>query len=78
MINVTVSTNTNRSSVAVDIDATIKEVIDASGIAIGNVALYLNGSVISRDEWEDTLEDFGVEDFSNATLVAVVKADSAR
>lgn len=78
MVNVTVSTNTNRSSVAVDIDATINEVIDASGIAISNVALYLNGSVISRDEWEDTLEDFGVEDFSNATLVAVVKADSAR
>lgn len=78
MVNVTVSTNTNRASVAVDVNSTIDEIIEASGIAIGNVALYLNGSVISRDEWEDTLDDFGVEDFSNATLVAVVKADSAR
>lgn len=78
MINVTISSNTNRTSVAVEATATVLDVYEAAGMAVGNTAVYLNGVVVSRDELDESLEDLGVEDFSNATLINVVKADSAR
>lgn len=77
MVNVTVSTNTDRKVVPVAIDTTVQETIDAAEVTVGNVALYVNGAVITKEQWDDSLEDLGVEDFSNATIVAVVKADSA-
>lgn len=77
MVQVTVSTNTVRKTVIVDVNSTINDILDEAAVNVGNAALHLDGSIVGVDEWSDTLNDFGVEDESSVSLVAIVKADSA-
>lgn len=78
MVSIKVGTATKRKTVVVETSTTISEVIAASEMNMGTATMFLNGAPISNAEYDSTLEDLGVEDESEASLLAVVKADSAK
>ena len=78
MINLTIGTNTERKSVIVEPNQTLKDVLAQNDINVNGCALHLNGSLIAGVDVDETLTDLGVVDGTKAMLIAVVKADSAQ
>ena len=77
MIRLTIGTNTQRTTVMAAPTDTLSDVLNANNVNVGSAALHLNGSLIPGAAVHDTFEELGVEDDSDAMLIAVVKADSA-
>ena len=77
MINLKIGTNTERKDIIVQVDDTLAEVLENNDINITGCALTLNGSLIPGVDVEKTFEELGVADGTRATLIAVMKADSA-
>ena len=77
MIRLTIGTNTEKTSVIVQPTDTLADVLTDNNVNTASSAIHLNGSLIPGCDLE-TFEDLGVEDDSEAMLIAVVKADSAR
>lgn len=78
MVKLTVGTNTQSNDVIVPVTTTLSEAIKESKIVIGNAALHLNGQMIPGAALSSTLESLGVVDGTEAMLIAVIKADSAK
>jgi hypothetical protein len=78
MINLTIGTNTERKTVVVEPTDVLGEVLAANNVNTTSAAIHLNGSLIPGCDLSETFEDLGVEDDTQAMLIAVVKADSAR
>lgn len=78
MVSIKVGTATKRNTVVVDVNTTVANVIKQADVNTGTATMFLNGSALSNTEFGSTLAELGVEDESEATLLAVVKADSAR
>ena len=77
MVNITVGTATSKKSLLVDASSTINSVLKEANISASSPTLNLNGAVLAVSDRQKTLLELGVEDGGNATLMAVVKADSA-
>lgn len=77
MVRVTVSNNTKRNTVDVDINTTLREVAAEAGVPLGSGGIYLNGELLNQAYLDDTLAARGVADESEAMLIAVKNADSA-
>ena len=77
MINLTIGTNTQRTNVIVDPTEVLGDVLAANNVNVSSAAIHLNGSLIPGCDLDQTFEDLGVEDDTQAMLIAVVKADSA-
>ena len=77
MINLTIGTNTERTSVIVEPDAVVRQVLAANNVNTTSAAIHLNGTLIPGCDLDQTFEKLGVEDDTAAMLIAVVKADSA-
>ena len=77
MISLTIGTNTERKTVIVNPTDVLGDVLEENNVSTTSAAIHLNGSLIPGAELQETFEDLGVEDESNAMLIAVVKADSA-
>ena len=78
MINLTIGTNTERKNVIVEPTEVIGKVLAANNVNTASAAIHLNGSLIPGCDLDQTFEDLGVEDDTQAMLIAVVKADSAQ
>lgn len=78
MISLTIGTNTERKTVIVEPTQVVSEVLEANNVNVASAAIHLNGSLIPGCDLEETFEALGVEDDSQAMLIAVVKADSAQ
>jgi sulfur carrier protein ThiS len=78
MISLVVGTNTERKTITVEPDQTLKAVLAENNVNINGCALNLNGSLIAGIDTEQTFEELGVADGGKATLIAVIKADSAQ
>lgn len=78
MIRLTIGTNTEKTSVIVQPTDTLADVLADNNVNTASSAIHLNGSLIPGCDLEETFEDLGVEDDSEAMLIAVVKADSAK
>lgn len=78
MINLTIGTNTARTNAIVEPTDTLASVLEANNINTTGCALTLNGSLIAGVDIEDTFEELGVVDGTKASLIAVIKADSAK
>lgn len=76
MIKVTIGTNTNRRSVNVDPNRTIKSVLDEQNVNYATGILQLDGATLQPGEINKTFADFGITD--SCYLISVVKADNAR
>ena len=77
MINLTIGTNTERTSVIVEPDAVVGQVLAANNVNTTSAAIHRNGTLIPGCDLDQTFEELGVEDDTAAMLIAVVKADSA-
>jgi hypothetical protein len=77
MINLTIGTNTERRTVIVEPTETLASVLSANNVITSNAAIHLNGSLIPGCDMQCTFDELGVEDDTEAMLIAVVKADSA-
>ena len=77
MINLTIGTNTERKNVIVAADEVLRDVLENNNVNTTSAAIHLNGSLIPGCDLDNTFEELGVEDDTQAMLIAVVKADSA-
>lgn len=78
MVRIKVSNNTKTNTVTVPVTATLAEAAAEAGVNLGNGGLYLNGELLGGGDKNTSLEALGVADESEALLVAVKNADSAR
>lgn len=78
MIKLTIGTNTDRRIVMVEADDTLACVLSDNNVDASRSALHLNGTLIPGADKELTFEELGVADGSEAMLISVIKADSAR
>lgn len=78
MISLTIGTNTERKTVIVDPADILADVLEENAVITTNAAIHLNGSLIPGCDLQESFEDLGVEDDTQAMLIAVVKADSAQ
>jgi len=78
MIKLTIGTNTDRRIVMVDVDDTLANVLSNNNVDASRSALHLNGTLIPGADKELTFGELGIADNSEAMLIAVIKADSAR
>ena len=76
MIRVTIGTNTNRKSVTVDPNRTIKSVLDENEVNYITGTLHLDGATLQPGEINKTFADFNITE--SCYLISVVKADNAR
>lgn len=77
MINLTIGTNTERKNVIVEPTEILGEVLAENNVNTASAAIHLNGSLIPGCDLDQSFEELGVEDDTQAMLIAVVKADSA-
>mgnify|MGYP000962083507 CR=1 FL=1 len=78
MIKLTIGTNTERKVVMVDVDDTLADVLSNNNVDASRSALHLNGTLIPGADKNLTFGELGIEDGSEAMLISVIKADSAR
>ena len=78
MINLTIGTNTERKTVIVSPEDVVGEVLAENNVNTTSAAIHLNGALIPGCDLDQSFEDLGVEDDTQAMLIAVVKADSAK
>lgn len=78
MVNLTIGTNTDRKTVIVESNKTLKDILSNEEINVTGCALHLNGSLIPGADLDQTLTELGIADGGKAMLIAVMKADSAR
>lgn len=78
MFRVNVGSTTSRVTVEVQGNVSISEVFTDNNITFDGAVIYLNGTIISRDDVERTIGSFpfAKEDGVNL-LTAIVKADGA-
>lgn len=76
MIKVILGTNTNRKSITVDPNRTIKSVLDEQNIHYATGILQLDGATLQPGEINKTFADFNITE--SCYLISVVKADNAR
>ena len=77
MINLTIGTNTERKTVLVQPTDVLANVLEENNVITTSAAIHLNGSLIPGCDLDQSFEELGVEDDTQAMLIAVVKADSA-
>ena len=78
MIKLTIGTNTDRKIVMVEPDQTLADVLSEHNVDSSRSALHLNGTLIPGADKELTFRELGIADNSEAMLISVIKADSAR
>lgn len=78
MISLTIGTNTERKTAIVQPTDKLSDVLKAEGVNANGCALHLNGSLIAGADTQLTFTELGIQDGSKASLIAVVKADSAK
>lgn len=77
MVRIKISNNTKTNTINVPVTTTLKAAADEAGVNLGNGGVYLNGQLLAGGDKNSTLEALGVEDESEALLVAIKNADSA-
>lgn len=78
MIKLTIGTNTDRKVVMVEADDTLADVLSNNNVDASRSALHLNGTLIPGADKALTFRELGIADGSEAMLISVIKADSAR
>lgn len=78
MISLKIGTNTERKTVIVDANTPLKLILADNNVRTTGTALHLNGNLLPGCDVDKSLAELGVADGTEAMLIAVVKADSAR
>lgn len=77
MVRITLVSNSNRRTVTADISTTVQEILDENNISTTGAAVHLDGMMVQRGEYDYSLDELGIEDETEVTMVSVIKADSA-
>ena len=79
MITLTVGSNMNKKDVIVD-ETTVTPIqaLTDNNVSTKGASLFLNGMPLGANDLNKPLTDLGCEAEEAATLIAVVKADSAQ
>lgn len=75
MINVTVGNNVKRQTVAVDSEATVREVLTEAGIDYSRGITTLDGAPLQPGDLDKTFGAFGITE--SCYVLSVVKAENA-
>ena len=76
MLNITVGTNTNRKTVMVPEDYTLRQVLEENDINYATAQTSLDGCVLQPGDMDKTFAEMNVKE--RAYLVSVQKMDNAR
>lgn len=76
MLKITVGTNTNRKTVMVSEDTTLRQVLEDNGINYSAGQTSLDGCVLQPGDMDKTFSAMGVT--GNCYLVVVQKMENAR
>lgn len=75
MVSIKVGTNDRRSTVLVESNKTLREILEDNEINYATAAVYLDGSTLNPGDMDKTLDDFGIGE--SCYLVAVIKTTNA-
>ncbi len=75
MINVTVGNNMKRQTVAVDSEATVRQVLTDAGIDYARGMTTLDGAPLQPGDLDKTFAAFGITE--SCYVISVQKADNA-
>ena len=75
MINVLMGNNTNRKTVIVNPNTSIRKALEDNGMEVAGKTYTLNSRTLSTDDYDKTFPDLGVTD--RCYLLCVAKADNA-
>ena len=75
MIKVTIGTNTDRSSVIVEPNRTLRSILDEKEIDYTRGTLHLDGASLKPGDLDKTFTTLGI--IEKCYLISVVKADGA-
>ena len=79
MITLTVGSNMNKKDVIVDETTTTPtQALADNNVSTKGASLFLNGMPLGVNDLNKTLSDLDCDEDEAATLIAVVKADSAK
>lgn len=73
MIRVTIGTNTNRKSITLNPNTTIREALEDNNIDYSTGGIHLDGLAIAGSDLDKSFAEYGIEE--SCYLVSVVKAD---
>lgn len=76
MISVTLSSNTNRTTVIVPEDTTVKQVLTDNNMNLGAGTVSLDGIPLTASDMAKTLAELGAKE--TCFLTVVVKSDNAK
>ena len=75
MIQVKLSTNTERKTVTVDEETTIREILEDNNVDYSRTPIYLDGAPLAEGSMDKSLSEFNIVD--HCMLTAIVKTDNA-
>ena len=76
MIKVTIGTNTSRSSVIVDPNKTLREVLEDNGVDYSTGTLHLDGVTLTPGQLDKSFAELGITE--KCFLINVVKGDGGK
>lgn len=74
MIKVVIGTNTDRQTVIVEAQKTLRDVLEDAEIDYSAGSMHLDGATIKPGDLDKSFEDLGIRD--KCYLISVVKSDS--
>lgn len=75
MIQVKIVTTTNRKTIAIDENSTVRNVLEANEVNYSNAPVYLDGAPLGIGDHDKTFAQLGITE--KCMLTAVVKTQNA-
>ena len=75
IVSVKIGTNTNRSTINVTSDKTIRQLLEQEGINYATTTIFLDGDTIHAGDMDKTLNDFNIGD--TCYIIASQKTENA-
>jgi hypothetical protein len=75
MVQVKLSTNTQRKTVTVDQNTTIRSILEENNIDYSRTPVYVDGAALQVGDMDKTLSECGITD--RCMIAAIVKTDNA-
>lgn len=75
MIQIKITTNTIRKTIATDENNTVRDVLDANEVNYANTPVYIDGSPLNVGDHDKTFAQLGITE--KCILTAVIKTENA-
>lgn len=75
MVQVKLSTNTQRKTITVDANTSIRNILEENNIDYSRTPIYIDGAPLQIGDMDKTLAECGITD--RCMIAAIVKTDNA-